>query len=244
VEHTSESEIGQIFVPFVNRGLFIACVSLVVAFGSSTKLAAAYGIAVVLTMIMTTSLFAVFARQRLGWSLPLVVGLTLVFLSAEGVFFAANATKIPQGGWFPLVLGAFLFTLMLTWFDGREVVHERVFLVTVEHESVPHVPREEQIEAVTELEHGFWRVKLQFGFMDDPNVPRALALLKKHKIPWDLEDCTFFLGRETVLPTRIPGMALWREHVFAYLVNNAQRATTYYSLPPALVVEFGTQVEI
>ncbi len=298
VEHTSAEEIGQIYVPLVNRLLFVSCVALVVAFGSSTRLAAAYGIAVVSTMLLTSVLFAVYARQRLAWPWVAVVGVTTMFLVVEGGFLAANVEKIPHGGWFPLALGALLFTLMITWFDGRlllwnhirersvpyetmvkrirddqpfrarrtavfmtadadripqalyrnlvhnQVVHERVLLVTVHHEAVPRVPREEQLESVQALELGFWRVSLRFGFMDDPNVPRALALLKQHAIPWELEDCTFFLGRETVLATRLPGMALWREHLFALLTDNAQRATSYYELPPALVVEFGTQIEI
>jgi KUP system potassium uptake protein len=297
IEHTSAEEIGQIYVPSLNWALCAACIAVVLGFGSSTALASAYGIAVVTTMIITTSLSFVVAATVWKWRLPFIVGMWVVFLVCEIGFWAANMTKVAEGGWFPLLLGVMIFTLMTTWNRGRallaerlrdqsmpfdvfrrviaedkpyraprtavfmtsdrervppalfrnlvhnRVLHERVLLVTVLTVEVPYVPNNERM-TVTDMGDSFWRITVRYGFMEQPNVPRLLETLPKHGVPFDPEETTWFLGRETILPTDAPGMALWREFLFAAMVRNAQPATAYYRIPPAFVVEIGSQIEM
>jgi K+ transporter len=147
----------------------------------------------------------------------------------------ANALKIAHGGWLPLVIGAVLFTAMTTW--------KRVVTLMVATRSVPHVPAAERAK-VRALGEGVYDVSVQYGFMDDPNVPEALDRAREAGLPLDTDDVTYFLGRETLIVTRGPGMSLWRERLFALMARNAMRATTYFSLPPERVVELGVQVEI
>jgi KUP system potassium uptake protein len=297
IQHTSHAEKGQIYMPQVNWALMVACVGLVVGFRTSSNLAAAYGIAVTLTMAITTVLFY-FAAQRLwGWS-PWVAGLVCsAFLIIEGSFLAANALKIAHGGWFPLVVGAAIFTLMATWKTGRrilraklaaatlpyeiflddvkanppvrvpgtavfmsgsaegtpiallhnlkhnKVLHERVIILTAATRDVPYVNEADRVK-LQKSEHGFYRVLGYFGFMEEPNVPRLLELCQKDGLDYKPEQTTFFLSRETIIPTKRPGMALWRERLFAMMSRNAQHATTFFRLPVNRVVELGMQVEL
>jgi KUP system potassium uptake protein len=297
IEHTSHSEIGQVYVPQVNWALMLSTLVIVVGFGSSAALAAAYGIAVTLTMVTTAVLLQVVATERWGWPPAVAYAVTGVFLTIDLAFFGANALKITHGGWLPLVIGGLLFTLMTTWKTGRRIVaarltaralpiesflvqvvntrparvpgtavfmtaqpkgtppalahnlrynkvlHEHVITLMVTTQPVPHVPADQQT-AVRRLGHGVFDVVVRYGFMEDPNVPEALVRAREHGLEMDEGDVTYFLGRETLIASRNPGMAIWRERLFVLMARNAVRATTYFRLPPERVVELGVQVEI
>jgi KUP system potassium uptake protein len=297
IDHTSARQFGQIYIPGVNWLLMLACIGLVVGFGSSSNLAAAYGVAVTTTMVITTLLFFVVAREGWRWSLPLVLSVTGFFLVFDLAFWTANLIKIPHGGWFPLVVGAAIFGLMATWKRGRlilqerlegvvlpvelfladvrrnsatrvagtsvfmysdptaippallhnlkhnKVLHERVVFLVVETENVPHIPVGERAE-YEELGAGFYRVTLRYGFMEEPNVPQALAELRDWGLEFKPMETTYFLGRETLIPSDKPGMALWREHLFTVMHRNARTATSFFCLPPNRVVELGAQIEL
>jgi KUP system potassium uptake protein len=297
ITHTSSEEIGQVYVAPVNWGLLVACCLLVLSFGSSSKLAAAYGMAVSLTMVLTTLLFYVLLRDRWRWSRRTAGALVTVLLMIDVSFFGANVIKIGHGGWFPLVVGTAAFIVMGTWKRGRHVlrerlrasslpldqflesleksgitrvpgtavfmtgdtegtphamlhnikhnrvVHQQVILLTVITADVPYVPPGERLK----LEfpgQGFCRVVMQFGFMQDPNVPAALTRAGNPEFPIDPQQTTYFLGREKLIPTRRSGMARWRERLFAFLSRNASSATAFFRLPPNRVVELGAQIEL
>jgi len=297
ITHTSASEIGQIYIAPVNWALMIACCGLVLGFRSSSQLAAAYGMAVTATMVITTLLFYVVARERWGWR-PVAAGaLAGSFLVADVAFLAANAVKIQHGGWFPLVVAAGVFALLATWKRGRlvlverlratglppeffledvaagraarvpgtavfmtaeaegtprtllhnvkhnHVVHEQVVFLTVATDEVPRVPTRKRL-VVHDLGRGFRRVVLHYGFMQQPDVPAALARASSPAFPIDPMTTTYFVGREKLIPARRSGMARWREVLFAYLAHNAQSATDFFRLPPNRVVELGSQVEL
>jgi KUP system potassium uptake protein len=297
IEHTSTTEMGQIYIPALNWALMLGCIAIVIGFGSSSNLAAAYGVAVTATMVITAVLLGVVARQKWGWSLPLVIVLTGFFLVIDLAFFGANVIKIPAGGWFPLVVGAMIFIVMTTWKKGRrilasrmmslavpiedflrdvarnppvqvpgtavfmtgtgngtptalehnlehnKVLHERVVLLTVKTRQAPYVEPEERVR-VEPLGHEFYRLTINYGFMEDPNIPAVLADLKEPWPAFNPAETTYFLGRETVIASKHPGMMLWREKLFALLSRNASSATAYFCLPPERVVEMGSQVEI
>ena len=296
IRQTSEEAIGQVYVPQINWLLAICVIGLVLGFQSSSALAAAYGIAVVITMVVTTCLLAVVARRVWGWSLLLTCAVIGVFLLIDLAFFAANIIKIPQGGWFPLLAGAVVFTIMSTWRRGRQIIlermsdenkplqrfiaeldsatlprvkgtavylaarrdtvpyamtdnlrhnkvlHERVFLLTVVTERAPHVPEAERI-TVTELGSGITRMVVRFGFAERPALPPVLARARE-RIGLDVNEASFFLGRETPVPGVHPPLARWRERLFAFMTRNAVSATDYFQIPPKRVVELGTQVEL
>ena len=297
VRNTSAREAGQIYVPAVNWILLAGVVAAVVGFGSSSALAAAYGIAVTLTMMITTVL--TFFVVRHSWKLPapLAWGATLFFLAVDALLVAGCAVKFLDGGWFPLALGLLLFALMSTWQRGRallmasirrdglelqpfidaldpksvnraertavyavadpgsvpqallhnlkhnQVLHAHNVILTVNFRDVPWVGLDDRI-AVQALGHGFWRVTLHFGFMNTPNVPQALALAGSHGLRFSAFDTTYFLSRETVVPTPGGGMAGWREQLFAAMSRNAGGVADYFHLPDNAVVELGTRVQI
>ncbi len=297
IEHTSHHEIGQVYVPQVNWALMFSTILIVVGFGSSSALAAAYGIAVTLTMVITAVLLQVVATERWGWPRGLALTVTGIFLTIDLAFFGANALKITHGGWLPLVIAGLLFTLMTTWKRGRELVaarltaralpieeflsrvgetrparvpgtavfmtaqprgtpaalahnlrfnkvlHKHVITLMVTTQPVPHVSAAQQA-AVRSLGQGVFDVVLQYGFMEDPNVPQGLARAREAGLELDNDDVTYFLGRETLIVTKSPGMAIWRERLFVFMARNALRAPTYFRLPPERVVEIGVQVEI
>ena len=297
ITHTSSTEIGQIYIPAVNWALMVACVLLVVGFRSSSNLAAAYGIAVITTMTITSIMFAVVARKRWGWSLPVVGALATFFLVIDLSFFGANIIKVADGGWFPLVVAALIFLLMTTWRKGRQilaeklransirvedflqdlktkppqrvpgtaifmsgnpkgvppallhniehnrVLHERVIILCVKTEEVPHVPDEERIE-VSKVEDKFYRVTVRYGFMDAPNIPRALEAAASEGLDYRPAETTFFLGRETLIANDHEGMPAWRDNLFAFMSLNARRATVYFCIPPDRVIEVGSQVTL
>lgn len=298
VEHTSAQEIGQIYVPGVNWALLGATLALVVGFRRSTNLAAAYGVAVTTTMVITTCLLFLLARRRWGWGLPLAAAVFGGFLVVDLVFFAANIVKVPDGGWFPLAVGVVVYLLFSTWKRGREllaarfaerstsldellallrespplrlagkvavfmtsskdgappvllhhlrhngVLQERVLLLTVLTREVPYVAHEERL-AVEELGEGLIRVTAAFGFMETPTVARIIRQCRSRGLELRKREVTYYLGRETLLATRRPGMAIWRERLFAFMSRNAQRATYFYRIPPEQVFEIGVQIEL
>jgi KUP system potassium uptake protein len=295
--HTNIRETGQIYVPFVNWVLYGCVVFAVVVFGSSSALASAYGIAVTIDMTITTVM--TFFVIRYAWKLPLAlcVAATGFFFVVDIMFFAANAVKILEGGWFPLVIGAAMFTLMVTWKQGRrlmsdrlrdesidldgflgsifisppvrvagtavflnaekgatpfallhnlkhnKVLHEQNLFVTVMHHEVPWVGFDKRCEIET-LGHDCWQVTLHFGFKNDPDVPEALTLLKGRGVLLDDMETSYFLSRDTVIPTFGGGMAMWREKLFASMHRNASAAADFLNLPTNRIVELGTKVEI
>ena len=297
IQYTSSQHQGQIYIPQVNWGLMVATLGLVVGFKTSSALAAAYGMAVTLTMLITTMLAYLVARGSWGVRRSIAGSLAALFLTIELGFFGANLTKIAHGGWFPLVIGAVVYTILSTWKRGRallaermrerlypfdkflqdieaypphrvagtaifmtsnlqgtpptllhnlqhnKVVHERVVLLTVVTNDVPHVSPEQRTE-VAPLGQGFYRLTLRYGFMEEPDVPDALREASERGFPIDLADTTFFLGVETLLATRRPGLPLWRERLFVLIARNAVRANSFFKIPPDRVVELGMQVEL
>jgi KUP system potassium uptake protein len=297
IEHTSHEEIGQIYVPSTNWALMAATIILVVEFKTSSNLAAAYGVAVTSTMVITTALAYFVARHRWGWGLPASLLVTAFFLVFDIAFFGSSLVKVPHGGWVPLVIALVIFALMTTWKRGREilskrlaevavpvpeflrrteterptrlrhaavfmtgdkegippalihnlehneVLHQPVVLLTVETKEVPYVPASERVK-VTALGAGFHRAVATYGFMQDPSVPEIIARLREHGLPLEMDELTFFLGGENVVPTRVPGMAIWREKLFALMARNALRATDFFRIPPSRVIEVRMEVEI
>jgi KUP system potassium uptake protein len=295
--HTSVRETGQIYVPFVNWALYACVVFAVVVFGSSSALASAYGIAVTIDMTITTVM--TFFVIRYAWKLPLPVCLvaTGFFFVVDIVFFAANAVKVVEGGWFPLLIGAGMFTLMVTWKAGRrllaarlreeaielepflesifispplrvpgtavflsaeagstpfallhnlkhnKVLHEQNLFVTVLHHEVPWIGFDRRCQ-IEPLGHDCWQVTLHFGFKNDPDVPEALKLLQGRGVVLDDMETSYFLSRDTVVPTFGGGMAMWREKLFASMHRNAAAAADFLNLPTNRIVELGTKIEI
>ncbi len=297
VVHTSSSEIGQIYLPGLNWILMLACLAVVLAFRRSDALASAYGLAVAGTMTITTVLFAIVARRKWEWSVPLVGAVATALFLVDSAFLGANLIKIAEGGWFPLVIAAVVFTLMSTWTRGRALLHaaydahavsvtsfiasiagnppprahgasvfmhaaaedvppallqslkhngmlhETVVLLTVITERVPYIHARERID-VASLGNGFWRVAGRYGFMEHPNVPALLRLAEPHGLALTPTETTYYLSRETVVPSRKPGMASWREHLFGFMHRNATPISAFFGLRPNRVVELGTQLEI
>jgi len=301
VVHTSREAIGQIFLPWVNRALMVLVIATVIGFGSSNALAGAYGIAVTGTMAIDTLLVMTVARRMWHWSRTVVIALSLVLLVIDLSFFGANTLKIPDGGWFPLVLGLMVFVVMTTWRRGRELVvreikqsglalapfienmtehpplrvpgtavfltanlnavphallhnlkhnkvlHERNVLLMVSILETPVAEQEERIQ-LTQLSpttRDFYALELHFGFAEDPNIPLALAHCPKEGLVFDMMDTTFFLSRESIVAdARRPGMALWRDKLFAFMSRNALPATAFFQIPGNRLIELGAPVEI
>ncbi len=297
IEHTSEETIGQIYVPPVNWILMVAAVGLVLGFGSASNLAAAYGVGVTLTMVITTVLLFALSRKVWGWSLWMAGAISAGFFVVDLAFLVANLAKIAHGGWFPLVVGTSIMVLFTTWKSGRailagriratglplrvflkdigrhppkrvpgqaifmtgnsgavppallhnlkhnKILHERVGFLTVVNEETPHVARENRIE-VESLGEGIFRMVAHYGFMETPNVWHILARASEQGAHFDMEQTSFFLGRETLVPSKEPKMARWRRGLFSLMSRNAQPATAFYHLSPNRIVELGAQVEL
>jgi KUP system potassium uptake protein len=298
VIYTSARIIGQIYVPVVNWGLMLACIALVLGFRTSSNLAAAYGVAITTTMLITTILFYVVARRRWRWPAAAALPIAAFFITIDLAFFGANMLKVAHGGWFPLLVSASILFLMLTWRKGRrilrdrlsdicipldtflpdlkiqsirrvpgtavymsgsrsgtplallhnlkhnKVLHEQVVLLTVRTEEVPYLANAKDRVAVENLDEGFWRAQVHFGFMEKPNVPAALDSLKQPGLRFDPMRTTYFIGRETILATRKLGLSSWRGSIFAWMTRNAGDVTSYFCLPPNGVVELGARVEV
>ena len=297
VLYTSARESGQIYMPEVNWVLLIAVLLAVLGFGSSSALASAYGIAVTVTMLITTALTFFVLRAAWGYSLPLALAATSVFLALDLVLVISCALKFFQGGWFPLVLGAAVFWIMATWRRGREllleslrnddpellpfitalagddihrvsrtavyavanpqtvpqalmhnlkhnqVLHERNLILTVVFHDVPWIAFEERVQ-ITPIAAGFWKVQINYGFKNTPDIPKALELCRSQGLPINLFETSYFLSRETVVPTRGSGMSRWREAFFALMSRNAGSVAGFFRLPNNCVIELGTRVQI
>ena len=297
IRHTNVKAAGQIYMPFVNWGLFVAIVLAVVMFKSSSNLAAAYGIAVCTDMLITTIL--TFYVIRHGWKYPLwlCVLATGFFFVVDFAFWASNLLKFMDGGWFPLAIGAAIFTLMLTWKEGRrllsaklredsidlqsfleavfvspptrvegtavfltsdpgavpnallhnlkhnKVLHEHNLFVTVRSHEVPWIGMDKRL-AIESLGHDCWQVVIHYGFKNDPDVPRALENLRGRGCEIEAMTTSYFLSRDTVIPTVGSGMAPWREKLFAQMHHNASAAADFLNLPNNAVVEMGSKIEI
>ena len=297
VLHTSVKELGQIYIPFVNWGLFVLIVLAVALFKSSSNLAAAYGIAVCTDMLITTIL--TFFVIRFSWNLPLAlcIGATSFFFVVDFAFWASNLLKLFEGGWFPLVIGGGIFLLMLTWNDGRKllnnslkadsfslvdfldaifvapparvegtavfltaevgnvpnallhnlkhnkVLHQHNLFVTVRSHEVPWIGLTKRLE-IESLHHDCWQVIVNYGFKNDPDLPKALEQLKLHGANLDSMTTSYFLSRDIVIPTIGGGMATWREKLFAQMHLNASSASEFLKLPNNAVVELGSKIEI
>ncbi|MBC7701259.1 MAG: potassium transporter Kup [Massilia sp.] len=297
IMHTSVESTGQIYIPFVNWTLYGCIVMAVVFFGSSGKLAAAYGITVTIDMLITTVM--TFFVIRFAWrlALPLCIAATTFFFVIDVLFFSANIIKVIDGGWFPLLIGAVMFTLMMTWKQGRallserlrsdsidlepfldavfsspptrvqgtavflnadagttpnallhnlkhnKVLHEQNLFVTVKAHEVPWIGLDKRVQ-IEALGHDCWQVMLHFGFKNEPDVPKALSLIKRYGVNLDEMETSYFLSRDIVIPTIGSGMAPWREKLFVSMHRNASGAADFLSLPTNRVIEMGSKVEI
>jgi KUP system potassium uptake protein len=297
VIQTSSREFGQIYLPQMNWALLIGCIWLVLYFKSSSNLAAAYGISVSLTMVITTILMFFVTHRVWRWGLLASAVIGIFFLIIDVAFFGANVIKIAQGGYVPLLIGLVIFTAMMTWRRGREILAERlrstalplkdfvkripsmnlakvpgisIFMVheptatppamihNVKHnkvlhnlvitlslqtEQVPTVPPAERID-VEKIDERIYRVIAKYGFMDSPDVVEVIEQLKSRGLTIIQHDITFFLGRSSLIASDKPGMAIWREHLFAFMARNAQRATAFFNIPADKVIEVGIQIEL
>ena len=297
VMHTSVKDTGQIYIPVVNWGLFALIVMAVMTFKSSSNLAAAYGIAVCTDMMITTIL--TFFVIRYSWKYPLWLCLSATgfFFAVDFAFWSSNLLKLFEGGWFPLVIGAAILVLMLTWRDGREILHAKrdadsmeltvfldavflapptrvagtaVFLtsgmghvpnaflhnlkhnkvlheqnlfVNVQNHEVPWIPDSERLQ-ISPLDNNCWQVVIHYGFKDDPDVPGALENLKGMGCEITPMSTSYFLSRDSIVPTVGGGMAQWREKMFAQMHLNASSAADFLNLPSNSVGELGSKIEI
>jgi KUP system potassium uptake protein len=295
--HTSAREIGQVYVPFINWTLLVAVMLLVLGFRSSDNLGGAYGIAVTLAMLIDSVLIFFVMRRIWRWRLPVALAFVVPMCLIDFAFLASNSLKIPEGGWFPLLIGVVVFTLLTTWKRGRmlllerlaedtmpldlfienitasppvrvpgtavfltstanrvphallhnlkhnKVLHERVVFLTIVTRDIPRVSAKERV-AIDDLSCNFWQIRAHFGFTEDPEVPALLEACGRHAFQFDMMDTSFFVSRETLIATRTPGMALWRERLFVSMSRNAVKATDFFRVPTNRVVELGTQVEL
>ncbi|WP_141736776.1 potassium transporter Kup [Oligoflexus tunisiensis] len=297
IRHTSHHEIGQIYVPLINWAMLLGTVALVLIFQRSGRLAAAYGLAVTATMVITTILIYYVARDLWKWRPWIALLVSAVLLTVDLSFFFANLVKLLDGGFIPLVIGLVIFTSMVTWRRGRyilgqrlklkslpvdrfieqletekpyrvggtglfmtsvpdstppslvhnvrhnHVMHEHTILLTVVTESIPYVAEEEQIE-IKLIHPGIYSARIRYGFMEMPDVPACLERSVGKLFPYDAKAVTYFLGRESLVSTRRPGMARWREHLFSFMTRNSQKATDFFKLPADQVFEIGIVVEL
>jgi KUP system potassium uptake protein len=296
IEHTSASTAGQIYIPLINWALMVMVILLVLTFQSSSNLTAAYGIAVTGAMLIDNCLLAVVLFTLWKWKKRYAIPLLALFFIVDLAYFTANLTKIPDGGWFPLLIGFIVFTLLTTWSKGRKlmidrlresampikifidsaastatrvpgtavfmtstpegvphallhnlkhnkVLHERVILLTVKIKDVPYVPEEYRMQ-VDDLGRGFHRMILAYGFMQEADVPAALKQVSACGAEFKMMETSFFLARQTLLASSRPGMMIWREKLFAWMLRNAESAMEFFRLPTNRVVELGSQVEI
>ena len=296
IEHTSAATAGQIYIPLVNWMLMTMVILLVLFFQTSSNLTSAYGIAVTGAMAIDTCLLGVVLFRLWHWPVYAAVPLLGVFLLVDGAYFAANLTKVPSGGWVPLLVGFVIFALLTTWAKGRQlmigrlreaampikvfvesaataaarvpgtavfmtsspegvphallhnlkhnkVLHERVILLTVKIADEPYIAEQDRV-LHDDLGQGFHRIIIRYGFMQDADVPAALAKVHECGADFRMMDTSFFLARQTLLPAEKPGMMLWREKLFAWMLRNAESAMEFFKLPTNRVVELGSQVEI
>ena len=295
IDHTSKDHSGQIYVPLVNWLLAAACIGLVIGFQTSSNLAAAYGIAVTMTMAITTLIFFRVCTDRWGWSRSKAFAVCVPMFVVELGFLGANIPKIPHGGWFALTVALILMVQMQTWRRGRQLVADRIhrgerpiatvldehtqvtrvpgtgvflfkdlgkappalvnnlahnkvlhrttLIVAIDTTEEPRVPAEERAE-VSKVEPGVFQVLLRFGFMEEPDVPAALAEIQIRGFEFNPDDVTYFIGRESIVSGKAPGMHPVFEHLFVWLNRGADSAVRFFNLPPEQVFEVGSRVEI
>ncbi len=297
IRHTSETEGGQIYIPVVNWALMVAVIILVLTFQNSSNLASAYGIAVTGAVTIDTLLMAVLLVGVWKWKWWYAAPVVALFLIVDGAYFAANLTKVPEGGWFPLMVGFIAFLLLTTWARGRKlmrermsevalpmeifaksaknsalrvpgtaifmasstagvpsallhnikhnkVLHERVVILTVDIQDVPYVDPAERCE-YKDMGDGFYRAILHYGFMEETNVVEGLKSMNQYcGGEFEMMHTSFFLSRQTLLASDKPGMPIWREKIFAWMLRNSASAMDFFKLPTNRVVELGSQVEI
>jgi len=296
IEHTNAATAGQIYIPLVNWALLVMVLLLVMFFRTSSNLTSAYGIAVTGAMLIDTCLLSVVLFRLWKWPKYYAIPLLTIFFLVDGAYFAANLTKVPSGGWFPLLVGLIIFTFLTTWSKGRQlmidrmreaampikvfiqsaatsatrvpgtavfmtsspegvphallhnlkhnkVLHERVILLTVKIMDAPYLPESERF-TLEDLGDGFHRMILRYGFIEEPDVPVALSRVHQCGADFRMMDTSFFLARQTLLPSARPGMMIWREKLFAWMLRNAESAMEFFRLPTNRVVELGSQLEI
>jgi KUP system potassium uptake protein len=297
ITHTSFSHIGQIYVGPVNWALMLCTIGLVLGFQSSSKLAAAYGVAVSADMLITSALFFVVITKRWGWNRLTAGLLTALFFAVELPFFGANMTKLFHGAWFALAIGGFFFLIMVTWKQGREILgtkmrsltpeldqfkkiladtppqringqavfltrshdivpaalmhnlkhnkilHSEVILLNIRTEEIPRIPIIEKIEA-EELGEGLFRIIAHYGFMEEPKIGTIFALARSKGVIVDMQEASFFLGREKLSISDHPKMWRWRAHLFLFLARNAMDAAAFFDIPSNQVIEVGIQLEL
>jgi KUP system potassium uptake protein len=296
IDHTSASAAGQIYIPSINWALMAMVLLLILGFQESSNLAAAYGIAVTGTMFISTCMVAVLIQRVWHWPLAAVLPFVASFLLIDGLYLSSNLTKVPDGGWFPLLVAIIVFILLTTWATGRKlmlermregampikvfigsaansatrvsgtavfmtstpegvppallhnlkhnrVLHDRVILLTVKVTDMPFFPEQDRFNHEA-LGEGFHRVILRYGFMESPDIPAALKSFDRCGGEFRMMETSFFLSRQTLLASAHPGMALWREKLFAWMLRNAESAMEFFRLPTNRVVELGSQIEI
>nr|MBC7613959.1 potassium transporter Kup [Pseudopedobacter sp.] len=297
VVHTSAHEKGQIYIPQINWMLFIATAALVFSFKNSSNLAAAYGVAVTTTMVITTLLAFTAMIKLWKWNLTISIIVTTLFIIIDLSFFYANIIKVPDGGWFPLLVGILIYIMMTTWYKGRrllrikltkltdtldkfigyyqknvshivpgtaffltanpngtpptlvnnikynKVIHEQVIITSIKIANVPYLELKENLE-LKRLNENIFQVIATYGYMDQPDIPTLVELLSELKVIGNVDDITYFLGKETIVITKDTGMSPWRETLFDFMSRNSERITTYFNLPPQKVCEIGTQVKL
>jgi KUP system potassium uptake protein len=298
IKQTSSEGYGQIYVGVVNWLLMTVTVALTIGFGKSDNLASAYGIAVSLTMLMTSALLFIAMREIWGWSLLAAGSVAAFFLVIDGAFFLANLTKIAEGGYVPLTLAILVYGVMWIWHRGAAAIsvrmhealipvpefmariaekkvprvpgtavfptrterdtppvmvwhvrhnralHEHLFVLRVEIQSVPWVASRNRM-TIENVAPNYWRAYARFGFMERPHIPELLATSKALGCTIDLDDVTYYVGRETVV-SREDGLGLpaWQERIFAVMERNAVHVSDFFHLPSDQVVEIGRQISI
>jgi len=295
IVQTSAAGYGQIYIGFVNWVLMALTLGLTLGFRSSDNLAAAFGIAVSMTMLLTSVLMFLTMREIWGWSLLLSLGAAGLFVTVDLAFVSANMMKVFEGGWFPLVVAALIFFLMSTWWQGRhalllklerdtmplssfiaqvrnktrvpgtaiymtsrldvvpvpllhnlkhnKVLHERIVLLHVVTENVPRVAPDQRLETA-DLESNFHSIVVRYGFMEQPDIPRALEECRAHKLNFSMMDTSFFVGRVTIVAEKRSRISALRSRVFEVMHRNALAATEFFRIPPDRVVELGGQVAV
>jgi len=295
--HTSASQAGQIYIPRVTTALFVGVLLLVVMFRTSSALASAYGIAVTTTMVVDGLLAFIVVWKLWGWPLWRVVLVIAPLIVVDFTFFSANMLKLLDGAWAPLLFGASMVLLILTWRRGtnlltqktrrsevpldtllaslekkpphivpgtavfltsqpefaptallhnlkhNKVLHEHNVILTIITTDTPRVTDDERVKIAVVSPH-FSRVALKFGYMESPNVPKALAVARKHGWHFDIMSTSFFLSRRALKPAAHSGMPRWQDRLFIGLAKSASDATDFFQIPTGRVVEVGTQVTV
>jgi len=298
IMHTSDSEQGQIYIPVVNWALLFMVVVTIIEFRESVNLAAAYGISVTSTMMITAILLGVVMYREWKMNIFLVLSLSAIFFALDFAFWSANLIKIKDGGWYPLFLGLIIFTCLITWYRGRKllrakveegaiplqafvssllahpphrvegtaifltahvdfvpiamlhnlkhnrVMHERIFFIKLSTWDVPYVNDRERI-TMKDFGGGIYLVRAVHGFKESPDINKVLDLLQKQEnIEFNVMDTSFFVSRDTIVPSANPGMALWREKLFGWMMQNAAKPSDFFKIPTNRLVELGAKVEI